>query len=92
MEQKATTPAKFEEKVRNATISDRTRDYFIVFGKLTDIDNEFCELIARDYGESQTDRLAEEYRNLMCKVQTEVEEHLIWSITENIFTLDCVQI
>ena len=90
--EKATTPVKFEEKIRNATISDGTRGYLMIYGKLTDIDNEFCDLLDRDYGEDQTDRLAEEYRELMCKVRGEVEKYIIWSITENILTLDRTQI
>ena len=80
----APTRQSAEAIARTATISDDTRSYLVLLGKLYDCYDEFVSLIARDYGESQADRLASDFECHILKLYQIVEKYIADSITEHL--------
>lgn len=78
-----------KERMRGAGISDATRDYLVLLGKLYDAYDEVCSLIERDYGSTQVDSITKRFSTLTSEVNTEIEMWLIRLITEHIGDLDC---
>ena len=50
----STTHADF---MRNATISDSTRDYLLVWGQFEDLADKFYNLYARDWGTDEAENM-----------------------------------
>lgn len=77
-----------EEKMRTAGISDATRDYLILLGKLYDACDDASALIDRDYGSIRVDDIVSDFQDATRKAWVEVEKWLLWSITERLGDFD----
>lgn len=81
------------ESMRTVTISDNTRDYLIAIGKLDDLYSDICDYVQRDYGECQVDKITDDiYCGGLSVVRDKLFEFLVFSIQENIGSLDCKDI
>ena len=86
-----TLPATFEERMRIATISDRTRDYLVIYGRLEDIWGEVDRLLERDYAGDNVKR-SNDFGELMADVVNKIKDYVTESITGNLGLADCVRI
>ena len=79
---------KLETVLRTASLSNETRDYIVLLGKLHDCWNEFFDLIKRDYGIEQVDAIMDDVFNKAILVDAceEVEKYIVWSINEHLYS------
>ena len=86
MKGQAESNKKLETVLRTASLSNETRDYIVLLGKLHDLWNEFYDLLERDYGTSQAESITNDVFNkaILVDAYTEVEKYIIWSINGHI--------
>lgn len=73
------------EKMRTTTISDNTRDYLIVIGKLDDLYSDILDCVTRDYGTQQVDKMMDElYRGGLGFVADKLYEFFTFSVRKNV--------
>ena len=79
---------KLETVLRTASLSNETRDYIVLLGKLHDLFNEFFYLLERDYGASQAESITNDVFNKAILVDAceEVEKYIVWSINEHLYS------
>lgn len=76
------------EKMKTATISDNTRDYLILIGKLEDMYDEIYACINRDYGDRQGDDVMGGIDGGWRALRDKLFESLVFSIESNISLLN----
>ena len=86
-----TLPATFEERMRILTISDRTRDYLVIYGRLEDIWGEVDRLLERYYVGDNV-KQSNEFGELMTDVVNKIKGYVADSIMGNLGLADCVRI
>ena len=77
----ASTRKSAEAVARIATISDNTRSYLTLLGKLHDCYGEFVELVERDYGPEQVDGFTKDFEGHILELFSIVEKFAISSIS-----------
>ena len=73
-----------EAIARIATISDNTRSYLTLLGKLHDCYGEFVELVERNYGSEQVDGFTKDFECHVLELFSIVEKFAISSISERL--------
>ena len=77
-----------EAIARIATISDNTRSYLTLLGKLHDCYGEFVELVERNYGSEQVDGFTKYFECHVLELFSIVEKFAISSISERLGCYD----
>lgn len=81
-----------EERMKVATISEQTRNYLTLLGRIIDIDTSAYECVEKEYGDRQTEYLLKDFSMYLSNARSEIGKILNWSIVYNIGQIGCKEV